>query len=66
MGPARALAGGVRKARLLDERAPVDTVRVATDGRTVMDIAAEVPTVTGWLPDRRADRPPPVRPTGGL
>ncbi|MEI5525429.1 hypothetical protein WB401_12750 [Streptomyces brasiliscabiei] len=57
----RELAGSARKARLLDERAPEDTLRIATDGRTVMDIAAEVLAVTGWIPDRRlygsADRP---------
>ncbi len=47
----RELTGSARKARLLDERAPSDTVRVATDGRTVMDIAAEVLAVTGWVPD---------------
>lgn len=45
----RELAGSARKARLLDERAPADTVRVATDGRTVMDIAAEVLAATGWV-----------------
>jgi hypothetical protein len=33
----------------LDERAPVDTVRVVTDGRSVVDIAGEVPAVTGWV-----------------
>ncbi|MFM9552544.1 hypothetical protein SAMN04487980_1003146 [Streptomyces sp. cf124] len=47
----RELTGSARKAGLLDERAPSDTVRVATDGRTVMDIAAEVLAVTGWIPD---------------
>lgn len=45
----RELANSAYKARLLDERAPTDTVRVATDGRTVIDIAAEVLTVTGWV-----------------
>ncbi|MFJ3993744.1 hypothetical protein ACIPWY_34570 [Streptomyces sp. NPDC090032] len=47
------LQGSARKACLLDERAPADTVRVATDGRTVTDIAAEVLAATGWT-----DRPP--------
>ncbi|MFC9457509.1 AAA family ATPase [Streptomyces sp. NPDC056983] len=47
------LRGSVRKARLLDELAPADTVRVATDGRTVADIAREVVAATGW-----AERPP--------
>ncbi|NEA98373.1 hypothetical protein [Streptomyces sp. SID13726] len=44
------LRGGVRKARMLDERAPAGTLRVATDGRTVIDIAAEVTAATGWVP----------------
>ncbi|MFE6752330.1 AAA family ATPase [Streptomyces sp. NPDC057684] len=47
------LRGSARKARLLDERAPEDTVRVATDGRTVVDIAREVVAATGWT-----ERPP--------
>ncbi|MFC7986395.1 hypothetical protein [Streptomyces sp. NPDC057336] len=42
------LAGSARKARLLDEGAPADTVRVRTDGRRVVDIAREVVGVTGW------------------
>ncbi|MFE7622402.1 hypothetical protein [Streptomyces sp. NPDC057509] len=42
------LRGSMRKARLLDAHAPADTVRVATDGRTVTDIAREIVTVTGW------------------
>ena len=46
------LRSGVRKARLLDERAPVGTLRVVTDGRTVIDIAAEVTAATGWVPAR--------------
>lgn len=37
------------KARLLDEQAPSDTVRVLTDGRTVVDIAGEVLAATGWI-----------------
>ncbi|WP_413753632.1 hypothetical protein NRF20_29675 [Streptomyces sp. R-74717] len=44
----REVANSVRKARLLDEHAPADTVRVATDGRKVTDIAREVVAVTGW------------------
>ncbi|MEU9993882.1 hypothetical protein [Streptomyces sp. NPDC050848] len=43
------LAGSARKARLLDEQAPEDTVRVATDGRSVLDIAGEVVAATCWL-----------------
>ncbi|MHC5902789.1 hypothetical protein ACVNF4_02565 [Streptomyces sp. S6] len=37
-----------RKARLLEEGVPADTVRVATDGRSVAEIAGEVVGVTGW------------------
>ncbi|MEU9173464.1 hypothetical protein AB0D34_37830 [Streptomyces sp. NPDC048420] len=44
------LRSSVRKARMLDERAPADTLRVVTDGRTVIDIAAEVTAATGWVP----------------
>ncbi|WP_330352508.1 hypothetical protein [Streptomyces chartreusis] len=40
-----------RKARLLDEHAPADVRRVPTDGRTVIDIAAEVVATTGWTVD---------------
>ncbi|GLP65418.1 hypothetical protein TUSST3_20380 [Streptomyces sp. TUS-ST3] len=47
---ARELRGGVRKARMLDERAPAGTLRVVTDGRSVIDIAAEVTAATGWVP----------------
>jgi predicted kinase len=46
------LRGSARKARMLDERAPADTLRVVTDGRTVIDIAAEVTAATGWVPAR--------------
>ena len=35
-------------ARLLDADAPPGTVRIATDGRSVEDIAHEVVRVTGW------------------
>ncbi|MEU4147152.1 hypothetical protein [Streptomyces parvulus] len=42
------LAASIRKARLLDQRAPEDTVRVATDGRLIVDIAREVVAATGW------------------
>ncbi len=44
------LRGSARKARMLDERAPAGTLRVVTDGRTVIDIAAEVTAATGWVP----------------
>ncbi|QDY80366.1 AAA family ATPase [Streptomyces qinzhouensis] len=42
------LQGSIRKARLLDQRSPQDIVRVATDGRLIVDIAREVVAVTGW------------------
>ncbi|MFJ8357151.1 hypothetical protein [Streptomyces sp. NPDC093984] len=45
----RELRASTYKARLLDARAPVDTVRVATDGREVVDIAREVLAATGWV-----------------
>ncbi|MEE1739360.1 hypothetical protein PUR49_23015 [Streptomyces sp. BE147] len=51
----RELANSARKSRILDAQAPPDTARVATDGRTVPEIAAEVLTVTGW-PARAAVR----------
>ncbi|MFI9624787.1 hypothetical protein [Streptomyces sp. NPDC052042] len=44
----REVANSVRKARLLDERSPSDTIRVATDGRKVTDIAREVADATEW------------------
>ncbi|MEW1825695.1 hypothetical protein [Streptomyces sp. NPDC088196] len=47
------LANSARKARLLDERAPVDTVRVVTDGRSVVDIADEVLAATRWIVNYR-------------
>ncbi|MGW7005862.1 AAA family ATPase [Streptomyces sp. NPDC054933] len=43
------LKSSAYKARLLDEQAPVGTVGVATDGRSVVDIACEVVATTGWL-----------------
>ncbi|WP_327339426.1 AAA family ATPase [Streptomyces sp. NBC_01324] len=46
----RELEGSIRKARLLDQRVPAEAVRVATDGRSVVDIAREVVTATGWAP----------------
>ncbi|MFB6627125.1 AAA family ATPase [Streptomyces sp. NPDC056374] len=42
--------GSARKARILDEQMPEDTLRVATDGRAVVDIAREVANATNWLP----------------
>jgi hypothetical protein len=44
----RELEASAHKARLLDEQAPADTVRVMTDGRSVVDIAHEVAGATGW------------------
>ncbi|OXY98550.1 AAA family ATPase [Streptomyces diastatochromogenes] len=46
------LAGSARKARLLDQEAAADALRIATDGRSVVDIAHEVVSTTGWT-DRR-------------
>ncbi|PAZ09133.1 hypothetical protein CLM62_48185 [Streptomyces sp. SA15] len=43
------IRGSVRKARMLEERAPADALRVVTDGRTVIDIASEVVSATGWV-----------------
>ncbi len=43
------LKSSAYKARLLDELVPVDTVRVVTDGRRVVDIAREVVAATGWV-----------------
>ena len=45
-------ANSARKSRLLDERAPVVTGRVVTDGRSVVDVAGEVPPATGWVNSR--------------
>jgi predicted kinase len=45
---AQEMANSSYKARLLDERAPAGTIRVVTDGRTVVDIAREVVAATGW------------------
>ncbi|MFG2570620.1 hypothetical protein ACGFR6_35010 [Streptomyces sp. NPDC048567] len=42
-----------RKARMLDARAPADTTRLATDGRTVPDIAREIVELTGWAGARQ-------------
>lgn len=42
------LRASADKARLLEARTPADTVRVATDGRPVVDIAREVVAATGW------------------
>lgn len=43
------MQNGLRKARLLHERTPADAVRVATDGRGVVDIAREVIAAAGWI-----------------
>jgi hypothetical protein len=51
------LRSSIRKARILDQRASAETVRVVTDGRLVADIAREVGAATGWAgphPSRRA------------
>ncbi|MET7901378.1 hypothetical protein ABZS86_07825 [Streptomyces sp. NPDC005355] len=57
------LVRSARKARLLDERAPANALRVATDGRLIVDIAQEVVAATGWAvggpngPDHRLPNP---------
>ncbi|MDC0769858.1 AAA family ATPase [Streptomyces sp. HD] len=51
-----------RKARLLDERAPADVLRVVTDGRSVIDIASEVVSATGWAAADVASGPVPAAP----
>jgi hypothetical protein len=38
----------LRAAKRLDEEAPVGTVRISTDGRTVRDIAARVVQAAAW------------------
>ncbi|MFJ4562358.1 AAA family ATPase [Streptomyces caelestis] len=50
------LESSVRKARLLDQRAPAETVRVVTDGRPVVDIARDVVAATGWAGPHAARR----------
>jgi hypothetical protein len=42
------LETSMRASRLLDARVPSDAVRVATDERSVLDIARDVVTATGW------------------
>ncbi|MEU6444912.1 hypothetical protein [Streptomyces sp. NPDC047046] len=41
----------LRMARRLDAEAPAATVRIATDGRSVPDIAADVVRASGWAAD---------------
>jgi adenylylsulfate kinase-like enzyme len=53
------IENSARKARMLDERAPADTLRLVTDGRTVSDIAGEVIAATGWIGDDQALTPVP-------
>jgi predicted kinase len=45
---ARHVESSARMARRLDAHAPADTVRVSTDGRTVLAVAADVRAATGW------------------
>ncbi|MFZ3495531.1 hypothetical protein ACODT5_20295 [Streptomyces sp. 5.8] len=44
------LGSSARKARILDDRTPPGTVRVATDGRSVIDMAREVLDAINWPP----------------
>ncbi|MDT0343653.1 ATP-binding protein [Streptomyces litchfieldiae] len=45
----RELETSAVKGPMLEERVPPGTIRVATDGRSVVDIAAEVAAASGWL-----------------
>ncbi|MGQ4389532.1 hypothetical protein [Streptomyces sp. SAS_270] len=56
--------GSLRKARLLEQRAPSGTVRVVTDGRPVVDIAREVLAATGWAGPQEAGSGKPSRSSG--
>ncbi|MEU6109753.1 hypothetical protein ABZ853_15275 [Streptomyces albidoflavus] len=49
LGHHRHLRRSAHAARRLDAQAPEGTVRVATDGRGVREVAAEVAALTGWL-----------------
>lgn len=44
------LVSSARVARLLADGAPARTVRIATDGRRVPEIAADVVRASGWAP----------------
>ncbi|MET7700087.1 hypothetical protein [Streptomyces sp. NPDC005485] len=58
--------GSLRKARLLEQRAPSGTVRVVTDGRPVGDIAREVLAATGWAGPQEAGSGKPSRSASGF
>lgn len=45
----RELRTSAEKSALLDARAAAETIRVATDGRPVVEIAREVARASGWL-----------------
>lgn len=53
------LRTSAERAQLLDDRVPEDTLRVATDERSVTEIARDVVAATGW--DRTVLRTPRVR-----
>ncbi|GAA1363146.1 hypothetical protein [Catellatospora chokoriensis] len=42
------IARSARAAARLDRDAPADAVRIATDGRSVVDVATDVVAATGW------------------
>ena len=48
-GLSNELVGSARSARLLDEHAPADTVRVVTDSRPVAEIARDVVAASRWI-----------------
>lgn len=58
------MRNSARKARLLEERAPADVLHVATDGRSVIDIATELVAATGWAVNRAGVSGGPVPATG--
>jgi hypothetical protein len=45
------LNASVARARVLDEGVAADTARIATDGRSVIDVASEIVALTGWRRD---------------
>ncbi|MDJ1137431.1 hypothetical protein [Streptomyces iconiensis] len=54
----RELRSSTRKARLLDEGVPPETVRIPTDGRPVPSLAQEILTATGWTRPNPTVTPP--------
>lgn len=61
----RHLRSSAERAVLLEREAPAGVVRVATDGRTVAEVAAQVLDVSGWLPATAAPERGPREPSLG-